>query len=113
MNNIGNFDRKCRITVGLVLISMVFVGPEMPWGWFGLLPLATGFFCFCPLYVLLGISTSATCEHDQQISERVKPRYISPGRQDQDKQPATPPRYGDFARKPPDQYPGFSSQAQK
>ncbi len=55
--NEGTIDRVVRILLGLVLISLVYVGPKTPWGWIGLLPLATGLFGFCGLYSLLGINT--------------------------------------------------------
>ena len=55
--NEGMIDRALRIIVGLALISLVFAGPQTPWGWFGLLPLATGLIGFCPAYKVLGIST--------------------------------------------------------
>jgi len=29
--NVGTIDRILRIVVGLVLIAMVFVGPQTPW----------------------------------------------------------------------------------
>lgn len=56
-SNIGGIDRVVRILLGLTLISMVFVGPKMVWGWIGILPLVTGFIGFCPIYALLGINT--------------------------------------------------------
>lgn len=55
--NVGNIDRILRIVVGLVLIALVFVGPQTPWGWLGIIPLATGVLRTCPAYSLLGIST--------------------------------------------------------
>ncbi|MDE2577461.1 MAG: DUF2892 domain-containing protein [Hyphomicrobiales bacterium] len=55
--NEGGIDRALRIIVGLVLISLVFVGPMTPWGWIGVVPLVTGLVGFCPAYRLLGIST--------------------------------------------------------
>jgi hypothetical protein len=55
--NVGTVDRFVRILFGLVLLSVVFVGPKTPWGWFGILPLLTGLISFCPLYTLLGLST--------------------------------------------------------
>ena len=55
--NIGTLDRAVRIVLGLVLIALVFVGPETPWGWIGLIPLATGLVSFCPAYRLLGLRT--------------------------------------------------------
>ncbi len=56
--NVGTIDRALRIVVGLVLIALVFVGPQTAWGWLGLIPLATAFIRFCPLYRLLGICTT-------------------------------------------------------
>lgn len=55
--NIGNIDKIFRIIIGAALISMVFVGPQSPWGWLGVIPLATALINFCPLYTLLGINT--------------------------------------------------------
>ena len=58
--NVGTIDRVLRIIVGLGLISMVFVGPQTPWGWVGVIPLATALLGWCPAYTLLGIKTSKT-----------------------------------------------------
>lgn len=55
--NVGGIDRILRIVVGLVLLSLVFVGPKTLWGLMGLVPLATGLMRFCPVYPLLGINT--------------------------------------------------------
>lgn len=55
--NEGSVDRAVRIIVGLVLISLVFIGPKSPWGWIGVLPLATGLLGFCGVYAVLGINT--------------------------------------------------------
>lgn len=57
--NIGTVDRTVRIALGLLLIALVFVGPQTPWGWIGLVPLVTAFVGFCPAYRLLGIRTCA------------------------------------------------------
>jgi hypothetical protein len=46
-----------RIVLGLGLIAIVFVGPQTPWGWVGVVPLLTGLFGTCPLYTLLGFRT--------------------------------------------------------
>jgi len=56
-NNIGTIDRILRLIVGLGLIAIVFVGPMTPWGWLGLIPLATALLGWCPPYALLGINT--------------------------------------------------------
>lgn len=55
--NVGSIDRAIRIIIGVVLIALVFVGPKTPWGWIGLLPLATAFVGWCPAYSLFGIRT--------------------------------------------------------
>jgi len=55
--NVGSIDRILRIVVGLGLISLVFMGPQTPWGWIGVVPLLTAFISFCPLYTLIGIRT--------------------------------------------------------
>jgi hypothetical protein len=67
MCNVGGIDRVLRIIVGLALISLVFIGAQIPfigqnvaWGWIGIVPLATGIFRFCPAYALLGVRTCKT-----------------------------------------------------
>ena len=55
--NEGGLDRVLRVSLGAVLIALVFVGPRTPWGWVGLVPLITGLVGLCPLYSLLGIRT--------------------------------------------------------
>jgi len=55
--NEGNLDRVLRIILGLVLLSLVFIGPMTPWGWVGIIPLATGLIGSCPIYSILGLST--------------------------------------------------------
>jgi len=57
MKNVGSVDKYLRIAVGAILIALVFVGPQSPWGWIGVIPLATGLLGFCPLYKLLGLNT--------------------------------------------------------
>jgi hypothetical protein len=60
MCNVGRIDRVLRILVGLALISLVFIGPKVIWGWVGLVPLLTGIFKFCPAYKLIGVNTCQT-----------------------------------------------------
>lgn len=55
--NVGTIDRALRVIIGLALISLVFIGPQTPWGWIGLLPLATAAVGFCPAYLPFGLST--------------------------------------------------------
>ena len=57
--NVGTIDRLLRLVVGIALISLVFVGPQTPWGWLGAVPLLTAFVGFCPAYRLFGICTAA------------------------------------------------------
>lgn len=57
IRNEGNVDRIVRIVLGLGLVALVFVGPKTPFGWVGLIPLATAIAGYCPLYQLLGIRT--------------------------------------------------------
>jgi hypothetical protein len=57
MRNVGSVDRVLRIVVGLVLLSLVFVGPKTAWGWIGIVPLLTAVVGICPLYSVLGIKT--------------------------------------------------------
>ena len=59
MLNVGTADKIVRIIIGLGLISLVFVGPKTPWGWIGVIPLATALIGWCPLYRILGINTLA------------------------------------------------------
>ena len=58
--NENNIDRAIRILFGAVLVSLVFFGPQSPWGWLGLIPIVTGLVGFCPLYRLVGIDTCRT-----------------------------------------------------
>jgi hypothetical protein len=55
--NEGTVDRVLRILAGLVLVSLVFVGPQTPWGWVGIVPIVTGALGSCPVYSLFGINT--------------------------------------------------------
>lgn len=57
MKNEGVVDRSIRVVVGLVILSLVFVGPQTLWGLVGLVPLITGLVGFCPLYKVLGLNT--------------------------------------------------------
>ena len=50
-------DRVIRVLAGIALLSLVWIGPQTPWGWLGLVPLVTGMIGSCPIYRLLGIST--------------------------------------------------------
>lgn len=56
--NVGTAERAVRVIAGLGLLSLVFIGPQTPWGWIGLIPLVTGLVGFCPAYGLFGLKTS-------------------------------------------------------
>lgn len=58
--NEGLADRLIRIAVGLVVLSLAFIGPQTPWGYLGIVPLLTGIVGYCPLYTLAGINTCPT-----------------------------------------------------
>ena len=45
---VGTIDRVLRIVLGLALIAASVLGYIGPWGWIGLVPMATGVFRFCP-----------------------------------------------------------------
>ncbi|MCS7213575.1 MAG: DUF2892 domain-containing protein [Candidatus Calescibacterium sp.] len=56
IKNVGTPDRILRVLVGLAIIGWGIYAQN--WlGAIGLIPLATGFISFCPLYKVLGIST--------------------------------------------------------
>ena len=59
MTNEGTLDRVLRVAVGVVVLSLTFVGPRSLWGLVGIVPLLTGLVGFCPLYRLVGVSTCA------------------------------------------------------
>ncbi len=58
--NVGGIDRVLRVIVGLVLLSLVFVGPKTYWGLIGLIPLITAAIGSCPLYSIIGVSSCPT-----------------------------------------------------
>jgi hypothetical protein len=58
--NVGIIDRTLRIVAGLALIALTATGTIGPWGWIGVVPLATGALGWCPAYTLLGFKTCKT-----------------------------------------------------
>jgi hypothetical protein len=61
--NTGILDRTARVVVGAFLLALVFVGPEVPWGLVGIVPLVTGVSGTCPIYRALGVSTARPSLH--------------------------------------------------
>jgi hypothetical protein len=50
-------DRIIRVIAGIAILSLAFAGPQTPWAYLGIVPLATGIIGWCPPYSLLGFST--------------------------------------------------------
>ena len=57
--NVGNLDRTLRVLIGLALIALAVLGKIGVWGYVGIVPLLTGAVAMCPLYSLLGFSTTS------------------------------------------------------
>ena len=57
--NVGGIDRMLRIIAGLALIILAATGTIGPWGWLGVIVLATGLVGICMPYKLFGFSTCA------------------------------------------------------
>jgi hypothetical protein len=55
--NVGGIDRILRIAVGALLIVLAALNVIGPWGYIGVLILATGLFRFCLAYLPFGWST--------------------------------------------------------
>ena len=55
--NEHKMERPFRVIVGLILLSLIFWGPQTWWGLIGIVPIFTGLSGSCPLYTVLGIST--------------------------------------------------------
>ena len=62
MKNEGFLDRTIRVVAGLVLLSLVFVGPATPWGLVDLVQLFTGIVGFCPLYRIFGLDSRSAAQ---------------------------------------------------
>lgn len=56
-SNVGGIDRILRIAAGAGLAGAAAMGYIGAWGWFGVIPLATGLIGWCPAYPLLGVNT--------------------------------------------------------
>jgi hypothetical protein len=55
--NVGLIDKVLRIVIGAVLTILAAAGIFTPWGWIGIIPLATGIIGWCPAYQVLGLNT--------------------------------------------------------
>jgi hypothetical protein len=54
--NVGTTDRVIRIIVGIVIIALGVYFSSW-WGLIGIIPLVTGLFKWCPVYIPFKIST--------------------------------------------------------
>lgn len=59
MKNMVTADRIVRAVVGVVLLALVFVGPQTLWGLIGIIPLFTALVGWCPAYSLFGLGKKA------------------------------------------------------
>jgi hypothetical protein len=64
--NLGGLDQGIRIIVGIVLLALgLMAGLETPWnyivGGVGLILILTAGIKFCPLYVVIDVSTCNAC----------------------------------------------------
>ena len=55
--NVGSGDKVFRVILGIVVILLGIIFHTW-WGLIGIIPLFTGLVNLCPLYALLGLSTS-------------------------------------------------------
>lgn len=55
--NLGDLDRLTRLMVGSMLLVLTTMSEIGWWGLSGIIPLLTGLAGFCPVYILLRIST--------------------------------------------------------
>jgi hypothetical protein len=54
--NVANWDRGARVALGLAGVGIAVAGIS-PWGWLGLILVATGTLGWCPIYWALRIRT--------------------------------------------------------
>jgi hypothetical protein len=60
LKNVGTVDRVIRVIAGLALIAASLLGYIGPWGWIGVVLLATGLFRLCTASLPFGLSTCPT-----------------------------------------------------
>ena len=57
--NVGNLDRALRVIFGIVLLALAVSGTIGAWGYIGIVAVLTGVAAYCPLYSMLGMSTTS------------------------------------------------------
>jgi len=55
--NVGTSDRTIRIILGIVVLALGLIFKSW-WGLIGIIPLATGFLRWCPLYLPFKFSSA-------------------------------------------------------
>lgn len=68
MKNVGTLDRALRLIAGIALIALTVLNVIGPWGWIGVVPIATGLTRICPAYLPFGLRTcpaEVTEEHNE------------------------------------------------
>lgn len=55
--NIHPLEREMRIIIGIILMTLAFIGPANKWFLLGIIPFLSGVIGWCPPYALLGINT--------------------------------------------------------
>jgi hypothetical protein len=61
--NIGGVDRFFRVVIGVLLIGLAIFDRIGPWGYIGILPIATALIGWCPVYAPFGFSTCCCAEN--------------------------------------------------
>jgi hypothetical protein len=72
IKNVGGIDRILRIVAGLALITLASMGTIGPWGWLGVVVLATGVFSFCLPYQFFSFSTCVVKTDTDPTADRDK-----------------------------------------
>jgi hypothetical protein len=62
--NIGRIERIVRVVLGIVVVSLAFVGPRSSWAFLGIIPIVSGLIGYCPPYALLGIDTTSPAQRE-------------------------------------------------
>lgn len=62
LQNVGAIDQWLRFAVGFLLLFAAASGMIGPWGYIGIVPLATAMLKYCPLYHLLRLRTDGNAQ---------------------------------------------------
>jgi hypothetical protein len=60
-HNLANWDRLARFVLGALLIVLAITGTIGVWGYIGTIFVGTAFVSFCPVYLIMGLSTCKKC----------------------------------------------------